>query len=342
MTRFNYQSIFYALLILIFAVFHNYNNEDKQENTEIIQKEERAEKISEVAFAQNIILPENENLNKTDTVFEPEEFMIIRNVDIEQKPRILSQVHPETPPTLVDLPVITATAALAKEAESPYTFFVKERKLRWPLASITKLMTAIVATEHIPPETQIPITEHAVFTEGSAGNFIAGEIFSARDIIHAMLIISSNDAAVAIADFYGYDRFVQEMQSTALRIGMHETSFFDPVGFSELNKTTIDDLELLVNYIGRNHKSIFEITALPGIEIFDHVSETTRNIPSNNIFSGRSDFLGGKTGYTDEAQGNLVSLFTHNNKEYLVIVFGSKERFIDTEKLFTWISQIDN
>jgi D-alanyl-D-alanine carboxypeptidase len=355
MTEFNYNSIVFALLILSFAIFQNLGSDtdavaqsvEFKNNTQfasvslIMEKEVFAENLSrytgvvEEPVIQNDFeireLAPQEIVNekeKSSTIIKE---TIIRTVNVNPEP-----VRPAVIP-----PRISAVASLVKEIGSPYSFFIEERKLRWPLASITKLMTAVVASEHIPPDVHIRFSESAIATEGIAGSFNTGDVFSARDAIHAMLIISSNDAATAIAEFYGTEKFIREMQNTAARIGMLETAFFDATGFSSLNKTTVEDLERLVVYILKNHKDIFDITAKKSIDVTEISTQTVRRIGSNNIFSGEPNFIGGKTGYTDEAQGNLVSLFSDGVKQYLIIVFGSNDRFSETDALFKWATKIN-
>ena len=235
-------------------------------------------------------------------------------------------------------PATTAQAALVKELKSGAKIFEKDGSRRWPLASLTKLMTAVVARESFRGGERVTVGAAAVESAGSAGDFQAGEVFRAEDLINAALVISSNDAAAALADFYGARDFVEKMNAQAMTLKMEETIFFDPTGLSVLNQTGVADLEKLVSYILKHHPAVFEVTTRPKITVTELNSEKARSIGNNNRFAGRPDFLGGKTGYLDDANGNLISLFTDAKREnqFLIIVLGADDRFLETEKLYEW------
>lgn len=235
---------------------------------------------------------------------------------------------------------VGASVVLAGDLGGEQDFFIKNAERQWPLASLTKLMTAVIVKEKFYPEKNIVIDEAAVSSEGVAGNFQSGEIFKANDLLKAMLTVSSNDAAVALANFYGEKEFINAMQKKALDLGMKRTSFFDVTGLSSLNQSTVSDLRILVNYIFSQYPEIFEMTRKREVEILDLRSKIKRLLVNINQFAGRNDFLGGKTGFTDEANGNLISLFAAPDKgaqPILIIVFGSDDRFGETDKIYNWI-----
>jgi len=192
------------------------------------------------------------------------------------------------------------------------------------------------STDALTPERPIILTEKILEVERTAGDFKPGEIFSASDLMKAMLVVSSNDAAEALANSYDYQNFRNLMRGKSFELEMNDTSFSDPSGLSILNQSTPADLEKLINYILKNRPEIFEITRANSI-IKEISSGKARKILNNNKFAGRTDFLGGKTGYTDEAGGNLISLFQANGRKLLIIIFGSQDRFGETEKLRDWV-----
>lgn len=183
----------------------------------------------------------------------------------------------------------------------------------WPMASLTKILTAIVALEMYPIEEE-----------------------SMRDIAR-MMIISSNESAERLARKGGNRAsFISFMQKKALSLGMHNTSIFDPSGLSYLNQSSVNDLEKLVAYAVSKHPKIFQISKQQSVTI-DGIEY--KNI---NKLSTLPHFLGGKTGYTDEASGNLITLLQYKGQPVLFIVLGTpnqEERFTQTELLYTWISQ---
>lgn len=214
---------------------------------------------------------------------------------------------------------------------------------RWPLASLTKIMTAVIALENYSPEETITISQPAVDEEGVSGGFNTQEIYSVHDLIAAMMTVSSNDAAMAIATPFGFDYFVELMNTKASEIGMYNTQFDDPVGLSYLNQSTLSDIRTLVQYVYSTHPEILQAATQTQTILVEHSTGENKVLGTINKFAQRPDFLGGKTGYTDEAKGNLVSLFNIGASEPLiVIVLGSTDRFADSEVLFAEYSGTDD
>lgn len=239
-------------------------------------------------------------------------------------PKAASSIH-----TIILPPNISAVAALVKNMSLAEPLFSLNENYQWPVASITKLMTAVVATENIPPDVKIKISEKAIAAEGDAGNFLVGGVYELNEVLKALLKESSNDAGVALAEHYDVNRvtnnangsvFVEAMNQKATGLKMNNARFFDPTGLSPLNQSTLENLEKLVIYIYQNHPEIFAITR-----------EKEGNI---HPFAGWPNFIGGKTGFIDEANGNLISLFNHEGQPLLIIVLGSEDRFQDTKILY--------
>ncbi|MEK7555490.1 MAG: serine hydrolase [Patescibacteria group bacterium] len=235
-------------------------------------------------------------------------------------------------------PVIHSHIASAKYLDSNLNFFELNINKRWPIASLTKLMTAVIVVEKSELNRQIIIDKDTFKfkTNGLAGGFASGEIFTAEDLINAMLVVSSNDAAVALAESISPE-FVKLMNQKAVELNMTETNFDDPTGLSFLNQSTVNDLAKLMNYIYYNHPQIFEITRQKEAVISELNSGVKRKLININQFAGQSDFIGGKTGYTEAADENLMSLFNKQGRLILITVLGSKDRFGDTEKLLELI-----
>jgi hypothetical protein len=204
---------------------------------------------------------------------------------------------------------------------------------RWPIASLTKLMTAVLAIEKMDLNKEAVMSEKAVTTEGTAGEFQNGEVFRFQDLIKAMLISSSNDAAVAIAETFGERDFINEMQKKAAGLKMFSTTYLEPTGLSFINQSTVSDLAKLMNYIYLSHPEILEISRQKEAEILELRLNKPRKLLTINKFAGKPDFIGGKTGYIDEAGRNLIGLFDINGKTVLIITLGAEDSFKETEKL---------
>lgn len=212
----------------------------------------------------------------------------------------------------------------------------KEDK-RWPIASITKLLSAYVAETLMDPEESVVISQAAVDTIGNSGEFGLGEMFKVRDLVKAMLITSSNDAAVALAQNYGQAQFVAEMNAVAQKAGMYDSQFVEPTGLSVQNQSTVEDLVKLVQYLWRENREFFQITRQSTAIIIDTNLGTERQLKNINQFASDSDFLGGKTGTLPAADSNLVSVFDVEGfgEPVVVIVLGSLDRFTETRDILS-------
>lgn len=208
---------------------------------------------------------------------------------------------------------------------------------RWPIASLTKLMTAVVARDVISPTERITITYVNPEVQGFAGNFSVGEIFTAKDLEKAMMIVSSNVAADAIANHYGRERFIDTMNSYAYRLGLTNTYFDDPTGLSYKNQSTVEDLDKLVTYILKKTPDIFRTSRLKSDRIYNLKNGKGRVLTNINEYAGTAGFLGGKTGTTPEAVGNLISIFKGNSKtpDKVIILLGTEHRYEETNNILT-------
>lgn len=237
-------------------------------------------------------------------------------------------------------PALHVKAAMAKSLNNNLEMYQLNADTRWPLASLTKLMSAVVAAEDVGFDKLATISETAVLAEGIAGNFQVGESYAIGDLVKAMLLVSSNDAATAVAEFYGTENFVNRMQMKARELGMGQSTFVDPTGISFLNQGTIADLEKLVRYIDERYPDLLKITASREGALLERTKGVERTLLNINAFVGtRPDFIGGKTGFTNEANGNLISLFNYRGYKLLFIVLGTNDRFGQTDILYNWVKE---
>ena len=201
-------------------------------------------------------------------------------------------------------------------------------------------MSAVVAAETVGFQKQVTLTENDVLAEGNAGNFSPGEIFTVGDLVKAALVVSANDAVDAIAGFYGYDNFIKAMNTKAGEMGLKNTTFEDPSGLSFINQGTANDLKKITNYILTHHPNILDLTAGRKTTIDELGRKSKRELLNINNFAGQNDFLGGKTGYTPMAGGNLLSIFSYKNHKLLIIVLGAEDRFAETKRLYEWTKNV--
>lgn len=221
-----------------------------------------------------------------------------------------------------------ASAALIKNLSNNAILFEFNGSHRWPIASLTKLATSLIAFENIPADEEIELRD---------GKNI--QLFKVRDLIKAMLIISSNEAAGALAEHLGENNFVGLMNKKAGELGMTETAFFNSSGLSLLNQSTASDLAKLTAYLYFNYPELFKISRWKETKILELKTNTTKELSNINLFARRMDFLGGKSGYLENAGRNLISLFNKDNQTILIIVLGAKDAHAETEALLSCLEK---
>jgi D-alanyl-D-alanine endopeptidase (penicillin-binding protein 7) len=232
-------------------------------------------------------------------------------------------------------PATSAEATLIADVQSGDRYLEIQSDKRWPIASLSKLMTATVVLEKIDTESLVTI-EDADFADGENPVFVAGDTFRAKDLLKVMLVASRNTAANAFARTYGKEAFLRAMNEKAKSYGMCDTNLSDPSGLSVANQSTLGDLLKLVRGISLEHPDIWKMTENARMSIKDSGSGKFRSFTSTNQFVNRADFYGGKTGYTLEADGNLLTVFLYGKRTIVIIVLGSSDRFGDSENLFNW------
>ena len=236
---------------------------------------------------------------------------------------------------------IQAKAAAIFDPSGEKFLYKKNIKEKLPIASLTKIMTAIIALKDLGLDDIITISKKAVMTEGENGRLIIGEKLSARDLLYIMLIESSNDAATALANTTN-DDFVALMNKKIEELKLTNTHFVDPTGISKWNYSTVADLAKLIKY-SFEKSLIWQILGIKEIEIYSQDRKFSHYLITTNELLGEiSQIIGGKTGFTKDAGGCMLTMITIPNKpgEYLItIVLGSENRELETKKLIEWVQK---
>lgn len=249
-----------------------------------------------------------------------------------------SVVTPQVP-----APNVSAKSYLVADIDTGHVFAAKRATEAFPIASITKLMTAVVANETIAYNDPVTVTQRAVDTYGQAGGLSAGEALRLETLYYPLLLESSNDAATAIAEHHGFDNFMKLMNRKAMALDMDSTHFRDPSGLSDGNTSSGRDVFRLVRYIHDRKDFILDLTTEVQKTTAHPGSDALRNFTNNNPMVGRDNFLGGKNGYTDNARHTLVSVFSvsvdGSEREVAIIVLGSESHVEDTVRLLSWLKR---
>jgi D-alanyl-D-alanine carboxypeptidase len=228
-----------------------------------------------------------------------------------------------------DTGILTASAYLLKNLTTDEVTTVHNSDRLFPIASLTKLATAVVARRLIDPDERITVGKNVMATYGNTAGFQMGETFKASDLLYPLLMVSSNDSAEALAMAYDRPKFISAMNEWAQSIGAYRTYFADASGLSAANVSTVHDMGLMIDWIRKNDPAIIETTALKSKTIRSH----TWVNPTH--FLSWSYYIGGKNGYTTEANRTGVSLFNlgKNGNIYVAVVLGSSNRDADVVKL---------
>jgi D-alanyl-D-alanine carboxypeptidase len=251
----------------------------------------------------------------------------------------------------------TAFADVSLEAKSAIVWDVREGRVLFnknaddvrPLASIAKLMTALVVYELLDPEDLVTITREAIAVEGDSG-FTEGETFTMQNLADLMLIESSNDGATALASRAGNAAFpteegmavfVSAMNIKSKELGLTRTNFKNSTGL-DLSETeagaegSARDVAHLMEYLIREYPDAAALTTLGATTIQDtkgtyHLVQNT-----NERVAGIDGLIASKTGYTVLSGGNLVIAVNAGlNRPIIIAVLGSSTagRFTDVHTL---------
>ena len=217
------------------------------------------------------------------------------------------------------------------------------------IASLSKLMGALVVARHYDLNEEITILRAAVLEEENFGQLRAGDTFITRDLLYPMLMESSNDASASFALKIGMSNFLNLMNQEAGFLGLKDTFFVNHAGLDPdipggaINYSTTQDLFTLTRYLKTFHPTIFEILGLKEHVLYTkdgilhHTMENTNKLLDSTGWP--TSVLGGKTGWTPEAQGALVLVLqSPKSKGYLVnVILGSSKKFQDMENLVNWV-----
>jgi D-alanyl-D-alanine carboxypeptidase len=232
------------------------------------------------------------------------------------------------------------------DGEEGNVLFQKNPDQVLPIASLTKIMTALIALENFNLDEVIKVSQNSVLTIGDKGNLIREEELTVKDLLYIMLIDSSNDAAMSLAGDnprLPYNQFINLMNSKSEELGLKDTYFVDPIGLNSSNHSTVFDLAYLIKY-SLKFPLIWEILKTPQIAIYSADNKFVHNLLNTNELLDKFSFLkGGKTGYTDEAGGCMLTVSdiagSWGNNYLITVILGSEERTEDTEKLINWAKQ---
>lgn len=246
----------------------------------------------------------------------------------------------------VDALDLKSSVALVLDADTNEVLFSKNSQAVLPIASLTKLMTAVVVTDaNLPPSEMLTVTEDDVDTEkNSSSRLKVGTTLSREEMLHLALMSSENRAAHALGRAYpgGLEAFVAAMNRKAQELGMNDTHYVEPTGLSSRNQSSARDLATLVQ-AAQGYPIIREFSTSPQYEVeLGHRPaqfHTTNALVRNPAW----DIILQKTGFINEA-GRCMVMQARMAGRKLIMVFldsaGKYSRIGDAERVRRWVSEL--
>ena len=231
-------------------------------------------------------------------------------------------------------PKVSAASAVLVDGDSGRVLYEKDSHTRRPIASITKLMTALVALEsgHSLDE-EVTVIREWTGAEGSSLYLQPGERVTLETLLYGLLLRSGNDAALAIAGHCGgsVEDFVARMNCRAQELGMADTSFANPNGLTEEGHwSTASDMALLA-------KACLENEMLSKIAATRSITMGTRSFTNHNKLLWRYEgCIGLKTGYTEKSGRTLVSAVRRDGTTLICVTLNAPGDWADHTSLFDW------
>lgn len=229
---------------------------------------------------------------------------------------------------------LSASGVVVIDAQSGQRVFGRQYDIRRPMASLTKLMTAIIIVEH-HALSEIVRVPQGIDPMQSTMRLPAGEQFTVGDLLSAMLIASSNDAAATLALFHSgsFETFAGEMNTRAAMIGLHATTFENPIGLDDpAQRSTPQDLAWLT-MVALRHPSIQRRLSMRGAIIVSLQGSTVNLSHTHALMHAAkregATVLAGKTGTTNGAGQCLMSIVGEGSRRYIVVLLDSLQRYRD-------------
>ena len=236
-------------------------------------------------------------------------------------------------------PEISAKSALVYDLTDGKVLYEKNAREKLPMASLTKIMTAIVAMDHKRSDDMYNVYPESLVGENVMG-LTSGEILSLNELLHGLVLNSGNDAAEVIAsNTMNRTDFIKAMNDKAKSLGLKDTNFTNPSGLEgEGNQyTTSYDLLVITKYALNNYPEFAEVVSTPEYHMpateehkaYDLYNET-------NLLTSYPGVKGVKDGFTDEAGLCLVTYLDYKDHKIIGVILGSQNRRAEMKDLLDY------
>ncbi len=269
------------------------------------------------------------SLPKKAQTFSPEQLLSVEAVPLKKQSAVK--------------PIIEASAALLMDVDSGIVLYKKNPHLRLPMASLTKIMTAILILENHNLNEVVTIEKDYTQIEelGVRIWLIQYEKMTIENLLIGLLIPSGGDAAMALAEYHSgsVEKFVEAMNKRAKSLNLKDTKFTNPIGLDNIENhySSVFDLAILTKHALRN-RNFSRIVQIPRATITSTDGEIKHQFEGTNyLLESYLDIRGVKTGTTDAAGQSLINLAHHwNGKRVIAVLLNSPERFQENKRLIDW------
>lgn len=276
-----------------------------------------SEAVDEISLQQNEVLAEQDILVTTLAIAKPIEFPFVQR--------------------MFDHARTSASAIYVLDVESRRPVFEYQAHTRLPIASLTKLVTALVAVSdyELDQTMTVPATVRDVI--GSSMGLYAHESMTTEALLYGLLLPSGNDAAHTLATNHprAYEGFVERMNQSVRELGLNNSHFSNPVGYDENNYASAHDMAM-ITLENLKEPIINEIIATEKTTLWSSDSKYSHPITTTNPFRHDTSITGIKTGTSESAGQNLILIKQFQTKPVLFVLIGSEDRVSDMEQLFYW------
>ncbi|MDY4969354.1 MAG: hypothetical protein SO101_03720 [Lachnospiraceae bacterium] len=237
---------------------------------------------------------------------------------------------------------LSCKSALVMNAKNGNVYYDKSMNTRRPQASLTKIMTCMLAIENNSLKSKATISKNAAGTPWTYISLIKGDKIYVKDLLYAALLRSSNGCAVALAEHTGksVSGFARIMNKKAQQLGCKNTHFVNPHGLDARNHySSAYDVGLITSYAWKN-KTFRSIIKTKRYSFKTLVKKKSCTVSTTNQLLGKvTGMQGGKTGTTSGAGNCFAGVYTYKDNDYIIVVLGSKTdsgRWSDARKLISY------
>ena len=232
---------------------------------------------------------------------------------------------------------ISAKSAVLYQPETKKIIFEKDADKRLPMASTTKIMTALIALDNCKLDEIVQIDDRSVGIEGSSAYLTAGEALTMEELLYALLLQSANDSAVAIAYYIGgsIDAFAGIMNEKAASLGLSNTHFTNPHGLDDNDHyTTASDLAIIAAEAIRNNK--FKEIVSTYKKSFTNGEKTRTYVNHNKLLRLYDGCIGVKTGFTKKSGRCLVGAAEKDGLTFISVTLNAPSDWDDHSSLLNY------